>query len=265
MARPSNSLAKSASSGVISLNHSASPHGLASSRSFGYARVLRLAVEDHAGPRLALVDEHRRRQIDVHAVFVGDADAAGVAGGLVVVARAGLAADRVVERVEHHLRVGIPRDQERHDDVDVVFLAVAGARDRGADGHRALRVHQCDQPVEGTSRPVDPVAHHLEAVDRLVVVGLGELDPDGDVGQQDVDDLRQRRFRQIFGAEIHWILLVVPVPRLVPPAPRGRSGWSCYVSGAAAGTDSPPPAGMPGRIGVSDKFGCPKPRSRRHR
>ena len=38
---------------------------------------------------------------------------------------------------------------------------------------------------------VDPVPHRVEAIDRLVVIGLGELDADRDVGQQDVREVRR--------------------------------------------------------------------------
>ena len=44
-------------------------------------------------------------------------------------------------------------------------------RDRSADRHRALRVHQARQSLcNGLAGTVDPVPHDLEAVDRLVVV-----------------------------------------------------------------------------------------------
>ncbi len=54
------------------------------------------------------------------------------------------------------------------------------------DGFTALRVQLQDFPLEGAASSIQPVVNRLKVVDSDLVVGWCELDPDGDVGQQDL-------------------------------------------------------------------------------
>jgi hypothetical protein len=56
-----------------------------------------------------------------------------------------------------------------------------------------LRIHEDDEAPQRATGPVDPFAHDLKPDHGLVVVGLGNLNPYRNVGQEDVDHLRERR------------------------------------------------------------------------
>ncbi len=107
-------------------------------------------MEDLALALGAAGTPQRRRQVEVH-LGVIDGDAARIHASSCRVARAGFAADRVVEKTERDggitsdARIEIGQDV----DVELVLLAVAGNRRVGR--HAALRIHEPYAPLEGAA------------------------------------------------------------------------------------------------------------------
>ena len=134
-------------------------------------RIFRTVMEDHA--RLCQPGglEHRRCEIEMHAVGVVYRHAARAPLRHAVVAGPLFSADAAIKQIECHLRGYAQAKRELDDDINVEFIRPQPRGYRRVDRHRPLRVQQVDQPTQWAPFPIEILTDCLIAALRLAVVG----------------------------------------------------------------------------------------------
>jgi hypothetical protein len=130
----------------------------------------------------------RWRDVHVHAVGVAQRHAAGLTSDF----RDRVVLERHPEEVQHLIRRDTHAQQQFHHHVEVVFLVGTPRGDGGVDRHRTLRVISRDHLGERAARPVDVIPDRRVATICLCVKPRGQLDPDGDVGEQPIQRIGKR-------------------------------------------------------------------------
>jgi hypothetical protein len=177
-------------------------------------------VEDHAPSRVALLDEDRRRDVEVHAVLVMDGYAARVSFDLAVVERPFLAVERGEQKVEdgRGSRRGIK--DKLGDNVDVEAVRTLARADRGFDRHRPLGVEDPNAAGERAGVTFDVFAQRLVPIDGKAMKTRRQFNADRGLGEQDFSDWGEGPQRQIAVELVH--------TTVAPVAPLWTAGFRCY-------------------------------------